>query len=331
MLPPLEEISPVPMPAMILEGHKREAAVVCDDESDDPLLVHSKSSSIIDVDINKLVKDKQDESKISCPVIGLGEETNDDHDGFHSSSSLNRVLSFVEWEEDCDKTHEFLPPSSSSKEATYPSKSLLEEALEEKEGIQLFTQDVNSNEPVHVLYKEVLPKSILTTSSAAQINKTKHHKRVKFESLHIRTFHRILGDHPCCQSGLPLTFSWKHIHEQTIELEHYETARCPRRNRQDMKLKDLDRRNILSADSLLDRSTHANGARSSGGSSSSSSTNNENAMNESVDESLVSIYHHHDGLLNTVALKQAERKFYRSRGRRKTRELAKKFFTTPVE
>lgn len=45
---------------------------------------------------------------------------------------------------------------------------------------------------------------------------------VKFHELQIRVFPQILGDHPCCQTGLPLSLGWKHTSEHTKSIDEFE-------------------------------------------------------------------------------------------------------------
>lgn len=71
-------------------------------------------------------------------------------------------------------------------------------------------------------------------------------KSVQFHSLHIRTYNRVVGDHPCCTTGLPITLGWDYNDLITVAIDEYETRRRPRKNRRDMKLDCDSRWQILS-------------------------------------------------------------------------------------
>lgn len=163
--------------------------------------------------------------------------------------------------------------------------------------------EIHSNKRKSFLSPEV---SILKiTSSSASKDETspnRETKSVKFQSVYVRTFHRILGDHPCCTTGLPLTFGWKHCEEKTMRLDEYETLRCPRRCRQDMRLNDETRRDILSI----------------------------SIVESSGDDDFSSLSY--DGqLLTKIDLKRAERKTFRSRQVGRRRVNAQNFFACPKE
>jgi hypothetical protein len=161
-----------------------------------------------------------------------------------------------------------------------------------------------------------------TSNTVSSSSTSKPRKSVSFEALHIRTFIRIIGDHPCCSTGLPLTFGWNPVEETTIKLEDYETSRTARRSRQDMKLNDKTRRDILNINCCL-RSLSSTGSDTSEDDSSSD-------MND-VDSSLSSLSLPHDEIISSIDLKRAERRLYRSRQRSRRRIIANNFFQSPIE
>ena len=71
-------------------------------------------------------------------------------------------------------------------------------------------------------------------------------KHVSFTELHIREHSVILGDHPCCTIGLPVTLDWVVEREVSVDLEDYEATRERRRSRTEMRLSLDDRRELLS-------------------------------------------------------------------------------------
>ena len=73
---------------------------------------------------------------------------------------------------------------------------------------------------------------------------------LSFQSLEVREYSQVLGDHPCCQSGLPLSLGWDYDADATIhDVDEYETHRESQRvkSRKDMKLDCEERREILSS------------------------------------------------------------------------------------
>ena len=74
-------------------------------------------------------------------------------------------------------------------------------------------------------------------------------RHVTFTSVRIREYSTILGDHPCCPSGPPLSLGWTMEREIHAEFEAYENERMPRRvrSKQELRLDGEERRVILSS------------------------------------------------------------------------------------
>mmetsp|Transcript_15697 Transcript_15697/g.26596 ORF Transcript_15697/g.26596 Transcript_15697/m.26596 type:complete len:140 (-) Transcript_15697:47-466(-) len=78
------------------------------------------------------------------------------------------------------------------------------------------------------------------------INVERLKKRVTFQSLHIREYSQILGDHPCCENGPPIALGWDHKPERSIAIDEYEASRATtRKPKNELKLSFDDRRQIL--------------------------------------------------------------------------------------
>lgn len=67
---------------------------------------------------------------------------------------------------------------------------------------------------------------------------------VHFQKLQIRTFPQILGDHPCCSRGLPLSLGWDYTSEYVVSVDEYEASRV-RMPRKNLRLDEFQRREIL--------------------------------------------------------------------------------------
>mmetsp|Transcript_20977 Transcript_20977/g.25975 ORF Transcript_20977/g.25975 Transcript_20977/m.25975 type:complete len:156 (-) Transcript_20977:105-572(-) len=71
-------------------------------------------------------------------------------------------------------------------------------------------------------------------------------RSVSFSKLEIREHAIIVGDHPSCTSGLPLSLGWKHSPDSTVmEIDEYETIRGPRKTGELLKLNHFERKNLL--------------------------------------------------------------------------------------
>lgn len=167
--------------------------------------------------------------------------------------------------------------------------------------------------------------STSTTSSSSSSNEqsctpnTSFRKSVKFESLHIRTFIRVLGDHPCCSTGLPVTFGWNPVEDTTIYLDDYETNRSPRRSRKDMRLDDTTRKDILICNCYPRNSEREEAERKHDGDDYRENGNNDDATRT------------HDEVLSKTDLKRAERRLHRNRQRIRRRVIAQNFFHCSME
>jgi hypothetical protein len=170
-----------------------------------------------------------------------------------------------------------------------------------------------------------------SSSSPSSSSSKEHRKSVSFESLHIRTYHRVLGDHPCCTTGLPITFGWNPIEDKTIEIEEYENNRSPRRARQDMRLNDETRRNILCHDSvvtMVESSSSGSSSSDDDDDNNDDDVGNENQEQQHENNNTLLL---HEGLLSKIDLKRAERRLYRNRERIRRRIIANTFFACPSE
>jgi hypothetical protein len=73
-----------------------------------------------------------------------------------------------------------------------------------------------------------------------------HKKSVSFSSLEIREYEVVIGDHPCCTRGVPLSLGWEYSEAGFLNLDDYEEGRSPRRSRVDLRTSSEERCEILS-------------------------------------------------------------------------------------
>jgi len=124
-----------------------------------------------------------------------------------------------------------------------------------------------------------------------KIENTQTAKSVQFTRLHIRTYPCILGNHPCCTSGPPISLGWDHLSHQTVTIDDYEESRSrqKRRSRGELRLSCEERRDILLNTERKDRGMKGC---------------NENSKDRNTQEQLV---------YTAIDLKRAERRIYRER------------------
>jgi hypothetical protein len=84
-----------------------------------------------------------------------------------------------------------------------------------------------------------------SSSKEEEINFNTESKSVHFSALQIRTFPMILGDHPCCKTGLPVSLDWDHTKEEIVPIEEYESSRQARSCRSSLRMDQSTRREIL--------------------------------------------------------------------------------------
>lgn len=77
-------------------------------------------------------------------------------------------------------------------------------------------------------------------------------KHVSFANVQIRVFQQVLGDHPCCTAGPPVSLGWDYTESPAMSVEGYEATHPRRRLRSELKLSFDDRREILSEESDAD-------------------------------------------------------------------------------
>mmetsp|Transcript_8495 Transcript_8495/g.9874 ORF Transcript_8495/g.9874 Transcript_8495/m.9874 type:complete len:227 (+) Transcript_8495:128-808(+) len=150
-----------------------------------------------------------------------------------------------------------------------------------------------------VHHQSVPKKSILKTSNSG-IKSIRKNAKVQFSNAHIRTFPQVLGDHPCCSSGLPLSLGWNHCSEQIISVDEMEDNRVPSR-RKELRMDEIRRRMILQESE----------------SSSSPSTSSQSLTRSETSFSLYS----------KEELRRAERRLSRERQRLRKRSLVNQFFS----
>jgi len=70
-------------------------------------------------------------------------------------------------------------------------------------------------------------------------------KSVKFSNLEVREYIVVIGDHPCCTMGCPLSLGWDYQDCIAVAVDRYEATRSPRRSRSQLKTSREERRKML--------------------------------------------------------------------------------------
>mmetsp|Transcript_30995 Transcript_30995/g.62954 ORF Transcript_30995/g.62954 Transcript_30995/m.62954 type:complete len:517 (+) Transcript_30995:451-2001(+) len=88
-----------------------------------------------------------------------------------------------------------------------------------------------------------------SSSSSSSVLFKKLERNLSFHSVEIRPYSQVLGDHPCCSAGPPISLGWEYDPNAVTvqQVDEYETNREPRRSRKDMKLDCEERKKILSS------------------------------------------------------------------------------------
>ena len=71
---------------------------------------------------------------------------------------------------------------------------------------------------------------------------------IKFSSVEIREYPRIVGDNPSCASGAPISIDWCHYPQQYYDFEDFEDGRPESRSRSEMKIPSRIRHRMLQSD-----------------------------------------------------------------------------------
>merc|ERR1712176_1236507 len=66
-----------------------------------------------------------------------------------------------------------------------------------------------------------------TTTTRRRKEKKGKKKSVGFGSINFRNYAVIMGDHPCCTMGCPLTLDWSFSEGEHVSVDEYENSRSP--------------------------------------------------------------------------------------------------------
>ena len=77
-------------------------------------------------------------------------------------------------------------------------------------------------------------------------------RRVGFGTVEIRHYEEVVGDHPFCASGCPLSLGWDYVQQEPELLAEYEATKEHTRHQDQLRLSDEQRRERLVANNVSD-------------------------------------------------------------------------------
>jgi hypothetical protein len=72
-------------------------------------------------------------------------------------------------------------------------------------------------------------------------------RAVSFGKVQVREYERVICYNPACSAGAAIGIGWKYVSQKTIQLDEHEKARYSRRDKQDFRLGEVEREELLSS------------------------------------------------------------------------------------
>lgn len=85
----------------------------------------------------------------------------------------------------------------------------------------------------------------IDTAETIETPSRRRSTKVKFSTIEIRKYNKVLGDNPACSSGAPTQLDWDYSVLPTKTIDDYEENRLPRRRRVHLALTPITRRNSM--------------------------------------------------------------------------------------
>ncbi|KAL7529503.1 hypothetical protein ACHAWF_003004 [Thalassiosira exigua] len=95
-------------------------------------------------------------------------------------------------------------------------------------------------------------KGILQTETRPRGPEEKSTRKVQFGTVLVRKYDMILGDHPSCSYGPPVTIDWDYLEYKPLNVNDYEFHHPPRRNMREMGMNYYYRKGLLSRAGFTD-------------------------------------------------------------------------------
>lgn len=85
---------------------------------------------------------------------------------------------------------------------------------------------------------------------------TSFSRRVGFSNVEIRQYDQVIGDHPHCWSGCPLSLGWSYVQKDPEPITDFEDHKEHARSLDELRLSDEERRDRLVANDVSDVEIH---------------------------------------------------------------------------
>ena len=96
--------------------------------------------------------------------------------------------------------------------------------------------------------KGILHKHDCPSRRPCQVTESKRQRRVAFKEVTVRDYAMVLGDHPNCSFGPPVTLGWRYLEYEPLEVDEYEYHHSRRRPLPLLMLNYYRRNDLLAAD-----------------------------------------------------------------------------------
>jgi len=118
-----------------------------------------------------------------------------------------------------------------------------EESTTEKDSCTQETADKEAATKKICCTEGILHTEVTVPESLEQ---EKPKRKVRFGTVLVRDYDMVLGDHPCCGYGPPVTIDWDYLEYEPLDVNEYEFHHPPRRNMREMGLNYYRRKELLS-------------------------------------------------------------------------------------
>lgn len=81
-----------------------------------------------------------------------------------------------------------------------------------------------------------------STISSDELSISSSSPRVSFGAIHVREFERVIGDHPECKIGVPISLGWGYHQTEPVSIEQYENDQVSKFKG---RMSSITRKNIL--------------------------------------------------------------------------------------
>lgn len=119
--------------------------------------------------------------------------------------------------------------------------------------------DATTASTVLLSERSLLPQHLLASerSYASDINSSASNdfstlRRVGFGNVQVRLYEEVIGDHPHCSSGCPLSLGWNYVQQEPESITDYEDHKEHTRKQDELRLSDQERHDRLMAMQVSD-------------------------------------------------------------------------------